>query len=158
MIFQNGDSKTSVKSNKSENKQKPLPLKQRTSSRTDRRDYTSNTWISLLCVIKIREYFVTVNNFSIWRRHNAWAFEDGKDLRSYITQRYASNMVFMSLLLSTSCGILFNGADITTQVRDDLAKSHYWTLSFWAGLFIIVSVLLTILSLMSTFTGWAMIR
>mgnify|MGYP006093912651 CR=1 FL=1 len=141
----------------SENKHKPLPLKQRTSSRSDRRDFTRQTWLSLLQITKFREYFITVNNFSIWRRHNAWAFENGKDLREYITQRYASNMVFMSLLLSTSCGILFNAANVTSQVRDDLSDAHYSKLQFWAGLSMIASILLTILSLISTFTGWAMI-
>lgn len=140
-----------------ETNQKPLPLKQRTSSSTDRRDFSSNTWISLLELIKIREYFITVNHFSIWRRHNAWSMEDGKDLKAYITQRYASSMVFMSLLLSTECGVLFNSAAVTAQVRQDLVEAHWNTVSFWAGLFLIVSALCTILSLISTFTFTAMI-
>lgn len=136
---------------------RPLPLKQRTSSSTDRRDFTHNTWTSLLVLIKFREFFVTVDNFSIWRRHLAWAFENGKDLRAYMTQRYASNMVFMSLMLSTELGVLFNSAEVTMQVRVDLREGHHGTISFWAGLFIIISALLIILSLMSTFTAWAMV-
>jgi hypothetical protein len=142
---------------RSENTYKPLPLKQRTSSSSDRRDFTPNTWISLLQLIKFREYFIPVNHFSIWRRHNAWAFEDGKDLTAYIGNRYASNMVFMSLLLSTECGVLFNSSTIASQVRDDLVEAHWGTVSFWAGLFMIISSLLTILSLISTFTFTAMI-
>lgn len=148
---------SSESSVKSESSYKPLPLKQRTSSSSDRRDFTPNTWISLLQLIKIREYFIPVNHFSIWRRHNAWAFEDGKDLRAYIGNRYASNMVFMSLLLSTECGVLFNSSTIASQVRDDLVEANWGTVSFWAGLFMIISSLLTILSLISTFTFTAMI-
>ena len=136
---------------------KPLPLKQRTSSSTDRRDFTTNTWISLLELIKLREYFIPVNHFSIWRRHNAWAFEDGKDLRAYINKRYASNMVFMSLLLSTQFGVLFNSSTVAVQVRVGLREAHWDTVDFWAGLFIILSSLFTILSLISTFTFTAMI-
>lgn len=83
---------------------KPLPLKQRTSSSSNQRDYNQQTWLSLLVLVKFREFFVTVDHFSIWRRHLAWANDDGKDLRTYMTQRYASNMVFMSLLLSTELG------------------------------------------------------
>jgi hypothetical protein len=83
---------------------------------------------------------------------------DGKDLRTYMTQRYASNMVFMSLLLSTELGVLFNSSVITTNVRHKLRDGDHWTLSFWAGLFIITSALLTILSLISTFTAWAMVN
>jgi hypothetical protein len=83
---------------------KPLPLKQRTSSSSNQRDYNQKTWLSLLVLLKFREFFITVDHFSIWRRHLAWANDDGKDLRTYMTQRYASNMVFMSLLLSTELG------------------------------------------------------
>ena len=147
----------SIKIGKVENLPKPLPLKQRTSSCTDRRDFTPNTWISLLQLIKFREYFITVNHFSIWRRHNAWSMENGKDLRAYITQRYASAMVFMSLLLSTEFGVLFNSSAVTSQVRANLVEAHWNTVGFWAGLFIIIAALFTILSLISTFTFTAMI-
>lgn len=162
MVFRKRDvlfssSSDSMSASSKDHSYKPLPLKQRTSSTSDRRDFTSNTWVSLLELIKFREYLIPVNHFSIWRRHNAWAFEDGKDLRSYIGNRYASNMVFMSLLLSTEFGVLFNSAKITTQVRDDLVEAHWHTTSFWAGLFIIISSLCTILSLISTFTFTAMI-
>eukprot|EP00536_Pseudo-nitzschia_multiseries_P000132 jgi/Psemu1/317241/estExt_fgenesh1_pm.C_30007 len=144
-------------SDRDESALRPMSLKQRTSSSTDRRDFTPSTWISLLELIKFREYLITVNHFSIWRRHNAWAMEDGNDLKAYITQRYASAMVFMSLLLSTEFGVLFNSSDITKQVRENLAEAHWDTVGFWAGLFIIVSALFTILSLISTFTFSAMI-
>ena len=96
---------------------KPLPLKQRTSSQDCRRDYSHSTWYTLLELIKVREYLITVDNFSLWRRHLAWAKNDGEDLRGYMTQRYASNMVFLSLLLSTELGVLFNSAHVTTEVR-----------------------------------------
>eukprot|EP00531_Pseudo-nitzschia_arenysensis_P017863 CAMPEP_0116126266 /NCGR_PEP_ID=MMETSP0329-20121206/6245_1 /TAXON_ID=697910 /ORGANISM="Pseudo-nitzschia arenysensis, Strain B593" /LENGTH=602 /DNA_ID=CAMNT_0003620347 /DNA_START=34 /DNA_END=1842 /DNA_ORIENTATION=- len=160
MVFRRRDfsvSSDSTSAGRTESSYKPLPLKQRTSSSTDRRDFTSNTWISLLQLIKFREYVIPVNHFSIWRRHNAWAFEDGKDLRSYIGNRYASNMVFMSLLLSTEFGVLFNSSTIASQVRNDLVEAHWGTVSFWAGLFMIISSLSTILSLISTFTFTAMI-
>ncbi|KAG7359725.1 hypothetical protein IV203_034823 [Nitzschia inconspicua] len=136
---------------------KPLPLKQRTSSSSNHRDYNQKTWLSLLVLLKFREFFITVDHFSIWRRHMAWANDDGKDLRTYMTQRYASNMVFMSLLLSTELGVLFNSAHVTTQVRENLVNSKHASISFWAGLLIIISALFTILSLISTFTAWAMV-
>lgn len=157
MVFRRRDFTSSESTGLSESTHKPLPLKQRTSSSTDRRDFTPNTWISLLQLIKFREYLIPVNHFSIWRRHNAWAFEDGKDLRAYIENRYASNMVFMSLLLSTEFGVLFNSSAIASQVRNDLVEAHWGTVSFWAGLFIIISSLFTILSLISSFTFTAMI-
>ena len=134
------------------------PLLQRTSSTDVRRDYNSSTLTSLLGLLKLQEFLITVDHFSIWRRHLAWAMEDGKDLRAYMTQRYASNMVFMSLLLSIELAILFNSAPITTLVRHQLLDGDHWSLSFWAGLFIILSALLTILSLISTFTAWSMVN
>ena len=147
---------SSGSSNQSRRK-KPLPLKQRTSSIDQRRDYTAQTWISVLSLVKLREYVITVDHFPIWRRHLAWAIDDGKDLRDYITQRYASSMVFMSLLLSTELGILFNSAGVTTIVRQSLRQQAHHTVSFWAGIAIIISAVFTLLSLISTFTAWTMV-
>jgi hypothetical protein len=136
---------------------RPLPLKQRTSSVDPRRDASWRTWTSVLGLLKPREYVVTVDHFSIWRRHMAWAISDGKELRDHICQRYASSMVFMSLLLSTELGVLFNSAGVTTEMRHALMQTEHTLMSFWAGIFIIVSAILTLLSLVSTFTAWSMV-
>ena len=109
-------------------------------------------------LIKLREYFVTVDNFSLWRRHLIFAIKDGKLLRNYMVQRFSSNMVFMSLMLSAELGVLFNSAEITTNVRKQLSRGNHYDVSFWAGFMIIVSALLTLLSLISTFTAWAMVN
>jgi hypothetical protein len=75
-----------------------------------------------------------------------------------MTQRFASNMVFMSLLLSTELGVLFNSSHITTEVREHLRAGNHLSISFWAGFMIICSTLLTLFSLISTFTAWAMVN
>jgi hypothetical protein len=75
-----------------------------------------------------------------------------------MTQRFASNMVFMSLLLSTELGVLFNSSHITTEVREHLRAGNHLSISFWAGFMIICSALLTLFSLISTFTAWAMVN
>jgi hypothetical protein len=134
---------------------RPLPLKQRTSSADPRRDASLRTWASVLGLLKFREYLVTVDHFSIWRRHMAWAISDGKELRDHICQRYASSMVFMSLLLSAELGVLFNSAGVTTEMRHALMQTDHTLMSFWAGIVIIISAILTLLSLISTFTAWA---
>jgi hypothetical protein len=136
---------------------KPLPLKQRTSSVDTRRDYSLHTVFSSLSLLKVREYFLTVDNFSIWRRHLAWAMENGADLRAYMTQRFASSMVFMSLLLGAELNVLFNSAAVTTSMRRELFSENFWKIEFWAGITILISVILTILSLFSTFTVWGMV-
>jgi len=134
-----------------------LRLKQRTSSVDVRKDYSTQTWISLLSFLKAREYFVTVNNFSIWRRHLSWAMPNGGDLRNYMTQRYASNMVFMSLLLGAELGVLFNSSRITMDIRLALQASAHYKLQFWIGISILISVVFTLLSLFTTFTAWGMV-
>jgi len=135
-------------------KPKPLPLKQRTSSVDQRRDFNTQTWVSVIGLLKLREFVITVDHFSIWRRHLAWAVENGKDLREYMTQRYASSMVFMSLLLATELNVLFNSARVTTNVRDALMQEAYLDIHFWAGIAVIISAILTLLSLISIFTAW----
>jgi hypothetical protein len=144
-------------STSSKPKNKPLPLKQRTSSIDPRRDVTAQTWTSVLSLVKWREFVITVDHFSIWRRHLAWAIENGKDLRDYMTQRYASSMVFMSLLLSTELSVLFNSAGVTTAIRQALLHEQHGSPSFWAGIAILISAILTLLSLISTFTAWTMV-
>jgi hypothetical protein len=66
-------------------------------------------------------------------------------------------MVFMSLLLSTELGVLFNSAGVTTVVRQSLRQQAHHTVSFWAGIAIIISAIFTLLSLISTFTAWTMV-
>ena len=133
---------------------KPLPLKQRTSSVDQRRDFSTQTWLSVIGLLKLREYVITVDHFSIWRRHLAWAFENGKDLRDFTSQRYASSMVFMSLLLATELNVLFNSARVTTSVREALMEENCHDVHFWIGIFVIISSVLTLLSLISIFTAW----
>jgi len=148
---------SSTRSTLSQTAPRPLPLKQRTSSIDARRDYSVQTVFSLLGLLKAREYFITVDNFSIWRRHLAWAIQNGADLRSYMTQRFASSMVFMSLLLGAELNVLFNSAAVTTSMRRELFAENFYSIEFWAGMTILVSVILTILSLISTFTAWGMV-
>lgn len=136
---------------------KPLPLKQRTSSIDGRRDYNVDTLVAVIGLLKLREFFITVDHFSIWKRHLAWAIENGKDLRDYMTQRYSSSMVFLSLLLSTELGVLFNSAQVTTSVRQSLHDQDHTSLHFWIGMTIILSVILTLVSLIATFTAWTMV-
>ena len=100
---------------------------------------------------------MTVNNFSIWRRHLTWAMEDGGDLRNHMTQRYASNMVFLSLLLGTELSVLFNPDPVTSSIRLALSQENVDRVEFWIGLVILVSIVLTLLSLISTFTAWGMV-
>jgi hypothetical protein len=102
-----------------------------------------------------REYLITVDHFSIWRRHVAWS-RDGKTLRDYLTQRYSSSMVFMSLLLGTELNVLFNSATVTTEMRQSLLEEDMFSVRFWAGIAIIFSAILTLLSLISIYTAWTM--
>lgn len=113
--------------------------------------------MSLLRLLKAREYLITVDHFSIWRRHVAWAMNNGDDLKSHMTQRFSSNMVFMSLLLGSELNILFNSSQITTQMRMHMMNQNYGKIDFWIGMIIIISVVLTLLTLIATFTAWGMV-
>jgi hypothetical protein len=66
-------------------------------------------------------------------------------------------MVFMSLLLGAELNVLFNSAAVTTDMRKNLFDERVRTVEFWAGMTILVSVILTILSLISIFTAWGMV-
>uniref|UniRef100_A0A7S1YY83 Uncharacterized protein n=1 Tax=Ditylum brightwellii TaxID=49249 RepID=A0A7S1YY83_9STRA len=132
-------------------------LKQRTSSTCKKKDYSNQTLFSLLKLVKLREYFITVDNFRIWRRHLAWSKLNGADLRNHLTQRFASSMVFMSLLLGAELNVLFNSSHVTSQMRQDMSNENTGSLLFWIGITIIVSAVLTLLTLITTFTAWGMV-
>lgn len=137
---------------------RPMPLKQRTSSIDTRKDYSYfQTWWSLRDLIKLRECLIVVNYYPIWRRHLAWAMENGGDLRNYMTQRYASSMVFLSLMLAAELNVLFNSSQITTNIRLTLHEQKHFTLQFWIGFTILVSIIMTLISLVVTFTAWGMV-
>lgn len=103
------------------------------------------------------EYFISVDHHAIWRRHLAWSKLDGNQLRDYMTQRYASNMVFMSLLLSAEIAVLFSPSEVTEKMRKRLVNGDYQTYDFWAGIVLCFSLFIVLACLVCTFTSWAMV-
>jgi hypothetical protein len=63
----------------------------------------------------------------------------------------------MSLLLGAVLNVLFNSNGVSTDVRQAMIEHQHGDLKFWVGIVMIVSVILTILSLMATFTAWGMV-
>lgn len=103
------------------------------------------------------DVFISIDNFRIWRRHLAWSTSNGKQLRDHMTQRFASNMVFMSLLLSAEVGVLFSPSSPAEQMRQRLKESLYDTYDFWAGIVLCTAIFFTLCTLVATFTAWAVI-
>ena len=120
-------------------------------------DFNNSTVWSLLGLLDPHEYIITVDMKTIWRRHLAWSKHDGGELRTYMTQRFASNMMMMSLLLSAELGVLFNSSLITTTMREKMMEQDHSDLKFYIGLLITTSVFLTLACLLSTFVAWSMV-
>ena len=120
-------------------------------------DFNNSTVWSLLGLLDPHEYIITVDMKTIWRRHLAWSKHDGGELRTYMTQRFASNMTMMSLLLSAELGVLFNSSIITTTMREKMMQQDHSDLKFYIGLLITTSVFLTLACLLSTFVAWSMV-
>jgi hypothetical protein len=84
---------------------------------------------------------------------------DGNELRHYITSRYSTNMVLLSLLLATEIHVFFNSSNELVQMRSILGTFPIaWdSLQFWIGLTILLDVYVTLMGLIATFTLWGMI-
>lgn len=121
------------------------------------RDYSDDTWQSLLGLLRPFEYFVTLDNCTVWHRHLAWAKTDGAALRSHVIQRFSSNMVFLSLMIGSALMVLFNSSQPCGEMRQAVAENEWLGLKFWIGVTIIVSVCVTISALVATFTAWGMV-
>ena len=118
---------------------------------------TLNSLLSLLGLLNPSEYFITVDHSVLWQRHIAWSKPRGEDLRQYVTQRYASNMVFLSCLLACMINVFFNSSDALTDMRSLLYLQSHGTLRYWIGVCIISNICVTIVALVSTFTLWGMV-
>lgn len=121
-------------------------------------DYSNDTWMSLLGLLHPSEFFVTVDHSTTWRKHLAWSKPKGKDLRNYTTQRFSSNMVFMSLILGTEISLLFNSSEVTTDIRTQMIEANYTSLRYWIGFFILLSACVTVIALVCTHTSWGLIN
>jgi hypothetical protein len=57
--------------------------------------------LSLLGLLNISEYFVTVDHSVLWQRHIAWSKPKGEDLRK-VSAKKERNVISVSALLLTS--------------------------------------------------------
>jgi hypothetical protein len=103
----------------------------------------------------ILEHCVSVDLFSIWRRHLVWAKRDGDELRNTVIARFASTTVFLSLLVSAEIGVFFSPSSIVELVRKALTMNDNHTLEFWTGITLCVSIFFSISGLLANFTSWS---
>lgn len=114
-------------------------------------------WASLLDLLSFQEYFVTVDHSELWQRHVSWSKPKGNDLRTYVTQRFASNMVVLSLMLGAQINVFFNSSGELSHMRSLLGSESYGEFGFWIGIVIALDASVTIMALVATFTLWGMI-
>ena len=81
----------------------------------------------------------------------------GDHLRNAVTSRFASNMVFMSLLLGTEIGVLFSPSQPADVFRAALKNESYSDANFWAAIMLCISIGFTLSTLVANFTAWAII-
>lgn len=117
----------------------------------------TNAWASLLGLLNPSEYFVTVDHSVLWQKHVAWAKPKGENLREYVTQRFASNMIVLSLMLGAEIGVFFNSAAEVSEMRNFLNTEHYGSLKYWIGIIIALDASVTVMALVATFTLWGMV-
>jgi len=102
------------------------------------------------------EHLFTVDQFDVWRKHMLWANTNGQRLQTLLTQRLSSNVVFLSLLLSTEIGVFFSPSSPLNEVRNDFSAGAP-SLDFAAGVFLCLAILMTISAFMANFTAWSII-
>ena len=111
-------------------------------------------WIGLP---KPHEHLITVDQFGPWKRHQVWANRKGKELRALLSQRFASNVVFLTLLTGTEIGILFSPSAPADQFRERLQAGDWDTWGYWTGFLLCLGIFLSICALYTNFIGWGII-
>ncbi|KAL7544035.1 hypothetical protein ACHAXR_013479 [Thalassiosira sp. AJA248-18] len=135
----------------------PLHLMSKTGFTHNHKMSTPRRILRFIRLPHFSEYFMSVDHHQIWRRHLAWSLRDGDHLRNAVTSRFASNMVFMSLLLGTEIGVLFSPSKPADTFRAALQTENYGDANFWAAIMLCISIGLTLSTLVANFTAWAII-
>ena len=81
----------------------------------------------------------------------------GKEIRDYATQRIASNMVFLSLLLNATMGVLMNSAHFAVEIRASLQNQMYLSTKYWIACTLIMDACVTVMALVTNFTAWGLL-
>lgn len=135
----------------------PISLLSSTGFSQHQQTSSFSRWRRFLSLPSPSEYLISVDHHQIWRRHLAWSHRDGDALKNAVTSRFASNMVFMSLLLGAEISVLFSPSRPAQLFREALAESRYRTVYFWGGIFLCISIGMTLSTLLANFTAWAII-
>jgi hypothetical protein len=99
------------------------------------------------------EHIICVDLSGMWRRHLIWSKPAGNDLREVLTQRFSSTTVFVSLILGAEIGVLFSPSKPIDEMRESF-KAQDYSLDYWAGIALALSIFFSIAALIANFTAW----
>jgi len=104
----------------------------------------------------LADLFISVELTHVWYLHLVYAKKDGAELRNLFTQRFAALTTMISLLVASQVGALFSPSRPTEEARSSLQTLDWRDVSFWAGLFLIISLIFSVLSLLATLSAWTL--
>ena len=102
------------------------------------------------------DLFISVELTHLWYLHLVYAKKDGSELRNLFTQRFAALTTMISLLVASQVGALFSPSRPTEEARTALQNLEYRDVAFWAALFLIISLIFSVLSLLATLSAWTL--
>ena len=102
------------------------------------------------------DLFISVELTHLWYLHLVYAKKDGSELRNLFTQRFAALTTMISLLVASQVGALFSPSRPTEEARTALQTLEYRDVAFWAALFLIISLIFSVLSLLATLSAWTL--
>ena len=106
----------------------------------------------------VLDFFVSVELTALCRLHLVYAREDGKELITLFTSRFASLSTMVTLLVGTQVATLFSPSRPAERARTALEEKNVSEVAFWAGFFLCLGIIFSILSLGSILTAWATIN
>lgn len=109
-------------------------------------------------LLQFWEYFVTVDHFDRWGKHIVFSKKNGSQLKQIVTQRYATILVFISLLLNAELNVLFSPSSFGEDVRKAMDTKDWTDLSLIIGVLLCVSICTTLFAIISTVTAWGAIN
>ena len=115
-------------------------------------------YFSSMLLLRWKEYFISVDQSFFWRRSLVWSHDNGALLKQHLTTRFNTTSLVATLLLSAEITVLFSPSDLAAGVRGAMNyQTLGYTYKFFVGLTLVTSIFLTIATIISTYTAFALV-
>lgn len=104
------------------------------------------------------DLFITVQLTTEWRKHIVYGKKDPEKLLRVFISQFGSLSTMLSLLISSQTAVFFSPSRPTEEARTALENADFRSVAFWAGIFLCLGLIMSLLALLATLTAWSIFK